>query len=81
MVNLREAEVIEKPARIDVSAIMGGVEIHVPDHWFVKTDVMPIMGGVDEQRTVIRYRDDDEDDPLRNYLKIIAHKCLERFMR
>ena len=64
VVNLREAEVIEKPARIDVSAIMGGVEIHVPDHWFVKTDVMPIMGGVDEQRTVIRYRDDDEDDPL-----------------
>lgn len=64
VVNLREAEVIEKPARIDVSAIMGGVEIFVPDHWFVKTDVMPIMGGVDEQRTVTRSRDDDEDDPL-----------------
>lgn len=64
VVNLREAEVIEKPARIDVSAIMGGVEIFVPDHWFVKTDVTPIMGGVDEKRTAIRNSHDDEDDPL-----------------
>ena len=63
VVNLRDAEVIEKPARIDVSAIMGGVEIYVPDHWFVRTNVMPIMGGVDEKRTVVRYGD-DEDDPL-----------------
>ena len=52
---------IEKPARIEVSTIMGGVEIYVPGHWSVKTDVLPIMGGVDDNRTMAGPR--DEGDP------------------
>ena len=43
-VDLREAEVVEKPARIYVSAILGGVEISVPQHWNVKKDVRPHRG-------------------------------------
>jgi predicted membrane protein len=52
--DLREAEVIEKPARIELTVVMGGVEIYLPSHWVVKKDVLPIMGGVNENRTVVR---------------------------
>lgn len=58
--DLREAEVIEKPARIELTVVMGGVEIYVPSHWIVKKDVLPIMGGVDENRTVVRREETDD---------------------
>ena len=60
---LREAEVVEKPARISVSAILGGVEISVPQHWNVKKDVRPIAGGVDDRRPPVRHHDDDDTPP------------------
>ena len=62
-VDLREAEVVEKPARIYVSAILGGVEISVPQHWNVKKDVRPIAGGVDDRRPLVRHHDDDDGPP------------------
>ena len=49
-VNLRHADIIEKPARVHVSAVLGGVEISVPQHWNVKKDVQPVAGGVDDRR-------------------------------
>ncbi|MYD52570.1 MAG: hypothetical protein F4W93_13970 [Dehalococcoidia bacterium] len=58
-VNLRQADIIEKPAHIHVSAILGGVEIAVPQHWNVKKDIQLIAGGVDERRTLAQQRDDD----------------------
>ena len=58
--DLREADVIEKPARIEVTVVMGGAEIYVPDHWVVKKDVLPIMGGVNESRTVVGREETDE---------------------
>lgn len=61
-VNLRHADIIEKPARIHVSAILGGVEISVPQHWNVKKDVHPIAGGVDERRTLAQPSDDAMPD-------------------
>ena len=64
-VDLREAEIVEKPVRIYVSAILGGVEISVPQHWNVKKDVQPIAGGVDDRRPLVRHHDDD-DGPLDN---------------
>ena len=57
-VNLRQASIIEKPAHIHVSAILGGVEISVPQHWNVKKDVQPIAGGVAEQRLPLQYHED-----------------------
>ena len=62
-VDLREAEIVEKPARISVSAILGGVEISVPQHWNVKKDVRPIAGGVDDRRPLVRHHDDDDGPP------------------
>ena len=62
-VDLREAEIVEKPVRISVSAILGGVEISVPQHWNVKKDVQPIAGGVDDRRPLVRHHDDDDESP------------------
>ena len=62
-VDLREAEIVEKPVRIYVSAILGGVEISVPQHWNVKKDVQPIAGGVDDRRPLVRHHDDDDESP------------------
>ena len=64
-VDLRQAEIVERPARIHVSAILGGVEISVPQHWNVKKHVRPIAGGVDDRRPPVRHSDDD-DAPLDN---------------
>lgn len=58
-VDLREAHIIEKPARIHVTAILGGVEITVPQHWNVKKDVQPIAGGVAERRLPLQHPEDD----------------------
>ena len=58
-VDLRQAEIIDKPARIHVSAVLGGVEISVPQHWTVKKDVRPITGGVAERRIPVRPHDDN----------------------
>ena len=55
-VDLRQAAIVEKPARIHVSAILGGVEISVPQHWNVKRIVQPILGGVDDRRPPLRDR-------------------------
>ena len=57
-VNLRQADIVDKPARIHVSAILGGVEISVPQHWIVKKDVQPIAGGVAEQRLPLQHHED-----------------------
>ena len=58
-VDLRQTEIIERPAHIHVNAILGGVEISVPQHWNVKKDVNPIAGGLDDRRSPVRHHDDD----------------------
>ena len=58
-VDLRQTAIVEKPARIHVNAILGGVELSVPQHWNVKKDVRPIAGGVDDRRSPVRHHDDD----------------------
>ena len=64
-VDLRQAVIVEKPARIHVSAILGGVEISVPQHWNVKKDIRPVAGGVDDRRPLVRHPAND-DAPLNN---------------
>ncbi len=62
-VDLRHADIIEKPAHIHVSAILGGVEITVPQQWNVKKDVQPIAGGVAERRLPLQLHEDDDALP------------------
>ena len=37
-------------AVLDLTVVMGGVEIFVPSHWEVATPLMPVMGGVHDDR-------------------------------
>lgn len=44
-VDLSAAAMVQRPAIIDATAIMGAVEILVPDDWEVAGEVVPVMGG------------------------------------
>lgn len=48
MIDLRKAK-IKKEATLEVFALMGGVEVHVPEDWEVRTSAMPILGGIDNK--------------------------------
>jgi hypothetical protein len=46
--DLREATMQGAEAKIEVSAIMGGIELRVPRTWTVINRVVPILGGVND---------------------------------
>ncbi len=48
-IDLREAEMKDNEAHLDVNIIMGGVEIRVPLGWAVVVEATPIMGGVEDR--------------------------------
>ena len=50
-INLSQADMTTS-ATIDITNVMGGTVIIVPAHWSVKSDIVCILGGVDEKRTV-----------------------------
>jgi len=45
--DFRDAVMEGDQATIDVSAIMGGVELYVPRNWEVVNHIMPVLGGVE----------------------------------
>lgn len=45
IIDLTEADIRENPAEIVVLAVMGGIEIYVPDRWEVIGEVVPVMAG------------------------------------
>ena len=49
-IDLTEADLAEKSA-MNVFILMGGLELRIPKEWNVIFDVLPIMGGVDDQIT------------------------------
>ena len=54
VLDLRGTGLTDPPARLDVSVIMGGLMLVVPDDWNVRVDVQPLMAGVqDERRSTI----------------------------
>ena len=46
--DFRDATIEGDEARLDVTAIMGGVKVRVPRTWIVVNRVTPILGGVDD---------------------------------
>ncbi|MFH1486812.1 MAG: LiaF domain-containing protein [Chloroflexota bacterium] len=48
--DLSEAAIEAPPATIEVTVIMGGAEIKVPQEWKVKTETRAIVGGVQAMR-------------------------------
>jgi hypothetical protein len=47
-VDLRNAS-IQGEAVMDVMAVMGGVQLRVPDDWIVIIEGFPILGGYDDK--------------------------------
>ena len=47
--DLREADIAGERAVINVFAMMGGLEIRVPEEWTVEVGVTSIMGGVEDK--------------------------------
>lgn len=47
-INLAETE-LKEGANIKVNIVMGGVGLVVPKEWNIKLEVLPMMGGVDDQ--------------------------------
>ena len=50
-IDLTQAD-IEGTVIIDVVQIFGGVKLIIPSNWEVKSDVLVILGGIDDKRTV-----------------------------
>jgi len=48
-VDLRRATMVGDEAIIEVTVVMGGVELLVPPHWQVVSDVSPFMGAVEDK--------------------------------
>ncbi|HEX8151581.1 MAG TPA: DUF5668 domain-containing protein [Thermoanaerobaculia bacterium] len=49
-VDLMDADITTSPAILDVFAWWGGIEILVPDHWEVVSEVTPVMAGFEMKR-------------------------------
>ena len=47
-IDLREAEISGKEARLDVFTLFGGADIYVPEGWKVTVKGVPIFGGWDD---------------------------------
>lgn len=48
--DLRDAAIATPPARINATALFGGVEIIVPREWNVRMDVIPVLGEASDDR-------------------------------
>ncbi len=47
-IDLRDAEIEEEEAVLNIFAFWGGIEIKVPENWIVVMQGLPIMGGFEE---------------------------------
>jgi predicted membrane protein len=56
-IDLRDA-VIKKEATLNVFALCGGIELKVPREWKIKTEVFPILGGVESKSSSTAFKDD-----------------------
>lgn len=52
-IDLHEADTQASRILLDVTAIMGGVEIRVPPHFQVQSKVLPLLGGVSNKTTCL----------------------------
>lgn len=48
--DLRDSSIEKPPAKINVVALFGGVDLKVPEKWQIETEAMPILGGIEDER-------------------------------
>ncbi len=63
--DLTNAELAEGVNYLEVVAMFGGWELHVPAHWNIEVKVTPIFGGWDDKRRVVT------GDPVDNTRKLV----------
>ena len=59
--DLRDAEITDRPAQVNAVALFGGVEVVVPREWNVRMDVLPVLGGAADDRARTERRNEDLD--------------------
>lgn len=59
--DLRDAEIGERPAVINAIALFGGVDVVVPREWNVQMDVLPVLGGASDERPRREEQHDEVD--------------------
>lgn len=52
--DLRGTAVQQRPARLDVTVVMGGVDLRVPPDWIVVNDALTLLGGNSDERKETR---------------------------
>jgi hypothetical protein len=60
--DLRDAQIHDPPAEIQVFTFFGGTEIRVPEGWNVRMTVLPVLGGAEDERRRPRARGDGVSD-------------------
>jgi hypothetical protein len=49
--DLTQAKLAEDRANLDLSVIMGGIDVRVPKSWRVEVDGHPLLGGIEDKHT------------------------------
>jgi hypothetical protein len=49
--DLTQASLAEGKATLDLSVIMGGIELRVPRNWRLEVDAHPLLGGIEDKHT------------------------------
>lgn len=49
-VDLSQVNIQNKPARLNVTAMFGAVELHVPESWIVQLNIIGLFGGSSDER-------------------------------
>lgn len=49
-IDMRDAEIAERPATLEATVLMGSLEIVVPRDWIVDINTMTLMGGTEDKR-------------------------------
>jgi hypothetical protein len=57
-------------AVVDVFALMGGLDVHVPPDWVLDVQIVSILGGVDDERRLPEPRQQNAEDDQRPRLLI-----------
>lgn len=60
--DLRDSKIKSPPAKVNVFVLFGGTDIKVPEDWHVKINVLPILGGAEDERMRSRERKERSRD-------------------
>lgn len=69
-INLSQAD-FSNEVVIDVTCVFGGVNLIVPSHWKIKSDLTTVFGGIDDQRPASSDAGSEEEKTL-----ILKGKCV-----